>query len=678
MTSSRALVCFFGLGLVASASDAFAQVEAEIVVRGRLTPFRGDAAFSTVSVSQADLARGSVDEALKAAAQATLFRRQSSLSANPTIQGVSLRSIAPSGAGRALVTLDGVPQNDPFGGWVIWSGLPAGALGSARVVRGAGGGAYGAGALTGVVDLDLAPARDRYASGGVDVGEGGSLGAQLSTGMGGFDLHYSAARRYGDAAVRGTQRGAADEGVFGDDGALLAVWRGQAAGYDLTLMAGDYDSRRDTGLSGATASANGQHYAASLTRPITADGMGYRVQLWRRDSDLSNRSVSVAAGRTGTLLANDQFATPATGYGMNAALRGQTARTEWEFGFDARRSEGEARERFRYVSGVPTRYRVAGGQTDLSGFYAQGSYRLSGGFGVTAAVRADRWRASGGFRREIDLTTGLIVLDSLTPDTQENVMSARLGLWRQVGAQQWRLAAYNGFRPPTLNELYRPFRVGNDVTEANSALKPERLSGMEIGWRYAGGTVWFDAGLFHNRLSDPVSNITLGYGPATFPIAGFIPAGGVLRQRQNAGEVRATGVEFSGQWQVSSRWALNASGTFTDARMGGGDPALAGKRPAQAPDYLLSIGARHRRGTMAAGADWVFIGRSFEDDLNRQRLSPAAKLRFDVEQALTPRLGIALVIDNALDADIEIQRTADGVLSYDNRRSATLSLRYKF
>src|SRR4051812_36762510 len=61
-----------------------------------------------------------LDEALRQVPGLSLFRRNSTLSANPTVQGVSLRSIGASGAGRALVTLDGVPQNDPFGSWVIW------------------------------------------------------------------------------------------------------------------------------------------------------------------------------------------------------------------------------------------------------------------------------------------------------------------------------------------------------------------------------------------------------------------------------------------------------------------------------------------------------------------------------------------------------------------------------
>jgi outer membrane receptor protein involved in Fe transport len=128
---------------------------AEIVVAGaRLPPVASEAAFSVIRLDDEDL-RGQkrLDEALATVPAVSLFRRTSSLSANPTTQGISLRAIAPSGAGRTLVTLDGVPLNDPFGGWVVWSQVPTESLSGLDIVRGAGAGPYGAGALTGVIQL---------------------------------------------------------------------------------------------------------------------------------------------------------------------------------------------------------------------------------------------------------------------------------------------------------------------------------------------------------------------------------------------------------------------------------------------------------------------------------------------------------------------------------------------
>ena len=127
----------------------------DVVVTGaRLPPAAGDAAFSVIRLDAGDLkSQQRLDEALATVPAVSLFRRTSSLAANPTTQGISLRAIAPSGAGRTLVTLDGLPLNDPFGGWVIWSQVPTESLAGLDVVRGAGAGPYGAGALTGTIGL---------------------------------------------------------------------------------------------------------------------------------------------------------------------------------------------------------------------------------------------------------------------------------------------------------------------------------------------------------------------------------------------------------------------------------------------------------------------------------------------------------------------------------------------
>jgi vitamin B12 transporter len=131
-------------------------VEAIVLGAIRLPDPAGDLAFSIICLDRTALQNNPrLAEALSAVPSFSLLRRTSSLVANPTTQGASLRAVPGSGASRALVTLDGVPQNDPFGGWVIWSALPSDSVESAKIVRGAGaGGPFGTGALTGVVALD--------------------------------------------------------------------------------------------------------------------------------------------------------------------------------------------------------------------------------------------------------------------------------------------------------------------------------------------------------------------------------------------------------------------------------------------------------------------------------------------------------------------------------------------
>ncbi len=64
-----------------------------------------------------------IDDILRTLPSVGTFRRSSSAIADPTSQGVNLRGIGPSAMSRGLVLRDGVPINDPFGGWVYWRAI---------------------------------------------------------------------------------------------------------------------------------------------------------------------------------------------------------------------------------------------------------------------------------------------------------------------------------------------------------------------------------------------------------------------------------------------------------------------------------------------------------------------------------------------------------------------------
>ncbi len=105
-------------------------------------------------------------------------------------------------------------------------------------------------------------------------------------------------------------------------------------------------------------------------------------------------------------------------------------------------------------------------------------------------------------------------------------------------------AAYLGWRLPTLNELYRPFRVGSDSTVANPALKPERLRGFDLGVEYRApiSTVHLSATYFNNRLEDAISNVTIT--DPVFKAANCKGVTGRCIQRQNVDAIRLQGLEI--------------------------------------------------------------------------------------------------------------------------------------
>jgi outer membrane receptor protein involved in Fe transport len=656
----------------------------ELVVRATALPrLVSETAFSTITLD-ADALAGSqrTDEALRRVPGVSLFRRTSSLSANPTTQGLSLRAIAPSGAGRALITLDGVPLNDPFGGWVLWSQLPPEAIGRATIVRGAGAGPYGAGALTGTVALESLDDAPEPWLADLSIGELGSVRgavvADVSLGEAGLLIAASGERTDGYVPVRGRDQGAADAPTFLEAGGLSARLTAPVGEALLSARLGVYDEQRGAGLDYAESAASGLTGSVALTRQARGGAMGWRLQLWGQSTDFANRSAAVAAGRRATTPANDQYETPATGVGFNAALRRSTTSYEWELGVDGRAFEGEVRERFRFMSGTFTRDREAGGRTSVIGAYVEAS-RSAGPWLVTGNLRADAWSATDSRRIERDVLTGATTLESRAPDADGITPTARAAVrYRLADGAFLRAAGYSGFRPPTLNELHRPFRVGNDITEANPELEPERLYGGELGagretddWRVSVTAFW-------NRIEDPIANVTIGAGPGTFPIAGFVPAGGVLRQRQNAGAVKAMGLEVEAERRLSDRFEVRAALAATDARVDGGAsaPQLTGKRPAQAPIWTATTGAGWQASDrLMLSADLRYESGRFEDDLNTRRLAPALTADVRAGWRLTDRAEVYVAAENLFDAEVETSETADGVEGYATPRVLRVGVR---
>ena len=650
------------------------EVEVVVVHAPSLPPLGGEAVFAVQQLDAGQLKTAPrLDAALKQAPGVSLFRRTGSEAANPTIQGLSLRGIAPSGAGRALVTLDGAPVNDPFGGWVIWSALPAEGLESATIVRGAGAGPYGAGALTGVVSLEERAGREGLQALDVSAGERGSARAAAAFGSRQLLVTLGAETSDGYVPVRGALAGAADRPTDLESYTASARLQGRLGETDAAFRLGGYEERRGAGLAGARSTASGA--SATLSLAHMEDGGGWRAQAWIRASDLANSSAAVAAGRKTTTPASDQYATPAVGWGLNAAWQGRGEAWSWEVGADARFAEGEAKERFRYQAGAFTRGRESGGRTAVGGIYAE-LVRDQGDLLLTGGARLDAWRQSGAIRRERDLATGALTLNNPSADKSGVTPTARFGARLMLNDAVWvRGAAYAGFRAPTLNELHRPFRVGNDVTEANPGLKPETLYGAELGLGGQGAARW-TATLFWNRLVDPITNVTVGLGPGTFPVAGFIPAGGTLRQRRNAGEIEAWGLEADAAREFGDL-ALRAAVSATHAEVDGGAsaPQLTGKRPAQTPKVAATLSGTWRaaeRFTLDLSARYE--SERFEDDLNTRVLAASVGLDARAAWAVGDGTEIYLAAENLTDARIEVGETGDGVESFAAPRTVRVGL----
>lgn len=370
-----------------------------------------------------------------------------------------------------------------------------------------------------------------------------------------------------------------------------------------------------------------------------------------------------------------QDSVPSTGIGGSIELRPPIgSNIELRIGADLRATAGESRELYSFAAGQPTRRRIAGGDSGTYGYFAEAAWSR-GPLTLSGGARIDYWRISDGRLRERLLATGVATRDERYPKRSAWLPTARAAALMDVGSGvSLRGAAYLGWRMPTLNELFRPFRAGPDATAANSLLEPERLSGFEAGIEYRRGSIELSLTGFANRLSDAVANVTLGHGPGMFPGVGFVA--GEYRQRQNLGAVNVRGVEASAEF-TEGAWSARLGASLNDAQVdaAGSAAALDGLRPAQTPAAMLTAGVTWSRDGQVLSLFARHVGGQFEDDLNLRRLSSATTFDAFGAWPLGERLQLFARGENLLDATVTAGIGDDGTIERATPRTVWLGFR---
>ena len=661
----------------------------EIVVTG-LPASRGDAAYRTLDISMEPATR--VENILRDVPGLQQFRRSDARSANPTSQGITLRGLGGNASSRALLILDGVPQADPFGGWVAWPGYDALALKSARITRGGGSGAEGQGAIAGTIELFSDNVGDRIELGAA-YGSRNSVDADLLVGreLGQGQLTVSAnyARGDGFIPIIEGQRGSVDRPAEYEQSGLAV--RFVAPLTDSTELQANVRAFTDDRERGFAFSDNHN------------DGADASIRLVNRSSDwqwsaltyvqIRNFDVSfggVADDRNAVSRVFEQYNVPSTGLGTRFEVRPPVGDAiELRIGGDWRRTEGETKENFFFADNdTPRRSRRAGGSTATYGGFVEASLQASDALVLTGGGRVDFWSIDNGFRREIELINpfpGSVRTDETFANRSGSEFTGRGGFaYDATDALTLRGAAYLGWRLPTLNELFRPFRVGDDATAANELLEPERVKGAELGLDWNSGVLTLGITAFYNQLDNAIANVTLANGPGVFPGVGFVSPGGTYSQRQNLEAIRSRGVEIDAAFDLAALvqgLTLRTGYSYVDAKVDGtGDAApIDGLRPAQVPRHNVSatIGWDSGNGT-GASLSGRYIGQQFEDDVNQLSLADAFTLDGRMSLAVNDRLLVETRVENIFDARVEAAISSNGIIERTFPRTVWIGLRARF
>jgi outer membrane receptor protein involved in Fe transport len=620
---------------VGSAPSEIVLVPANVRELVTVTPTRterrlGDVPASVSVVDRAMIRQSPavvVDDVLRLVPTFSLFRRSSSLSSHPTAQGVSLRGIGPSGVSRSLVLIDGVPFNDPFGGWVYWTRVPLETVERIEVVDGANSSAYGNYAMGGVINVVSSRPKPRTAELRTQYGNHGSPKADFFAsdvwGRVGASLEGSFYQTDGFPIVTASERGRVDTVAKVDyENFALKLDFQPTEKVSLFFRGGYFREERDnakvTTVGPILPEANDTLWksASGGIRATLPDQSDLQARVFFDWETFHSNFMAVLASPppastprfTGRMTLLQEVPTEGVG-----------AMAQWTKAFSTQHLFTASTD-FRWVDGASleqgldptigatvTLRRDAGGTQTSSGTSLAWQYFPVPRVTVTLGGRVDYWRNYNARNLETTVATGLPTAASRTlPERDDTVFSPRAAalfrahdrvtVWGSIGT---------GFRAPTLNELYRQFRVGAVLTQANDQLGPERLNGGELGLNLAVlpnltlRSTWFD-----NRVENPVSNVTIATN---------------VQQRQNLGRTKIWGWQNDAEYRLASRWRVGAAYVYNDAtvREFAANPAIVGNSLPQVPKHRGSFTVAYTNPRLAdVAVSALMFGRQFNEDTN--------------------------------------------------------------
>jgi outer membrane receptor protein involved in Fe transport len=592
-----------------------------VVTAARIETRLSDVAGSAVALTEKDVSATPalmLDDKLRQVPGFTIFRRSDSRTANPTSQGVSLSGLGASGSSRALVLEDGTPLNDPFGGWVYWGRVPQAALASVEVVRGGVSSLYGSNALGGVIQFlsrpEEAPAISLETSYAGERTPDFSFWAGERVGPWDGAVAADLFRTDGYVLVPVAQRGSVDTAANAEHATLdLTVGRRFGEGTRVFGRGSFFAESRNNGTRIQTNDTTlGQ---GALGMDTQLGGLGaLTLRAFGGVQGYNQNFSSIAANRMSESLTDLQHV-PAQQLGGGALWSSSLGnRQNLVAGVDAGEVMGWSDESI-FSSRTHTANTVAGGRQRTVGVFGEDILRITSKWIVTLGARFDDWHNFDARSLRTPLRPPGPTTFTPFQERAENAFSPRLSVLRSVGSNVSLTGSiYRAFRSPTLNELYRSFRLGNVLTNANSVLRAERLTGAEAGANAFAFNrkLNFRGNFFWDDIVDPIANVTLSTTPSL-----------ITRQRQNLGRTRSRGVNLDAVARITNDIEISGGYQFVDAAVVQfpASTALVGLEIPEVPRHQFSLQARYwNPSRIMLSLQGRFSGAQFDDDQNTLKL----------------------------------------------------------
>jgi len=651
-----------------------AAVAEQVTVTAYRTPLGSlESPASTRELSQTALnssAAVTLDGKMRQLPGVELYRRSSSLVANPSSQGLSLRALGSTAASRTLITEDDVPLNDPFAGWIHWQEQPELTIERIELVRGGASDLYGSSAIGGVVNVVPVRPKNDFAELKSSYGGEGTYdeSALLETKRGPWGLLVGGGALGTDGYIQEAayQRGPVDLPSDVHSQNALVLTEHDSGPLRLFVRANAMNDARNNGTPDQTNATRVWRYATGSDWQGPQNGvLGVRIY----GSTEHYRQVFSSISSSPTM------AFPDCNYRCGEAPTRFSHTPENELGAVAHWTQTLSAG-LVVVAGADTHdvrvwdreqtYGATAALTNLhdhqrdSAGYAEAMW-VRGGWTATLSGRLDWFQNYDGHILQLSGSSWTPAAAQPT-ELDQHVFDPRMGLSRKF-ADHWAVSAsgFRAFRAPSPNELYRTTTVGAQVTSPNFGLQSERATGWETGVATERRWGTIRASYFLTQVNRPIVAVTQKPNQLT---------------RENLGQIESKGLSLDYEL-APVRWlAVDGGYQYAHATVTHGGADVGNWIPEVARNLAtMNVRAfRPRLGTV--NLQGRLSGRQYDDDANANLLHGFFRMDAYASHEFGKRFEVFGAGENLLNRQIEVGKTPTTTLGMPRVGRAGLLIRF--
>lgn len=592
------------------------------------------------------------------------------LTSTPFDGGITFRGLGGQARGRALMMVDGMPINEPFGTWVVMARIPRGTVERVEILPG-GTGIWGNFSMTGTINLITRAPTANSLSGELRAGNKSTVLGNLG---------------YSDRGERWAGNLFADvldsDGYykFGPEvrGPILEPISKQALLFNgrLQRTLADRGFLRVSGTSfdediiDSTPLSVRENTEDAFTANLdwVTPGAGrWDIRAYLRQTGFYEQEPNTEDDYSAEVLdSRTDVPTDALGIGTVWSSSG-SGRHALGIGLDFQQVEIDADVLQNFNGSIFEDIGSIQGTQRFAGLFAQDVFNPTDRTSFTLGGRFDLLRVEDGFRRQTDQVTGTVTDTVLVDEATNEVFTPSLGLVHQLSdSSRLRASIYGGYRVGAPGEMFVD-NLGRNVNKSNPELEPEEMLGAELGFDFSPGRVSSTRTTIYTHetenLIDRLETGRAGPGGEIVPPCGFLAAGGRCRLRQNLDTVRVVGLEFDQRFDFAEFWQLWLSGTVLDTEVRESliDPDLVGNSVRRTPDEVATARLNYRNPDIVSAELRIrYAGERFDDAENETVLASQTYVDLSFSRNLGENWRLFAGVTNLFDEREVVNPGSDG------------------